>query len=705
MTVNHEPLELTTPKAILNQSTLCNPTDSSYLEHELIQRFGSPEQPIHVNPYNLSLNNVDYNQPLILPIYNGELELIQCAIMVDNKPVQSFPEGQSKGFAYYGELYKDKPIIFTYNLEAFFKIAQTGYAVVLVVLSGLCRSRQRELKASDFEQIKLIIYQLSSAGYKQLYMPVRDEWLSTQSFQRLAKDTSIKLFSQSQSIDDHDFYLGFTQDESKDDIKALIDIAISPLPDLSTWGDLLPLTQVNAAPVSSYPIQALPKLVREAVQAIAEHVQAPIAMTAQCVIGALSHIAQAHINAPHPFNIQGEPCSLFLLTEGQSGSRKSTSRNLAEQAIIQHERQLYDLHKSELEQWKSMLAGLGKKDEVAFKKDNPPPKDPISRHSDITVESISGLFIDGDIRNASISSDEAGQFFGGHTMKSDTRNQALGVYAKLFDDGAVERSRSKSNLNGSGRAYDVRLTFSLQGQHEVLSEILKDPVLRGQGFLPRFLLTIPENLAGTRIHDADYLNRSNHLDPRLGNYWKRCAFLLDDCPMPHRVNSGSNERYVMVMNPAAQQVDIDFYNEIEQLQAKGQRYEYLQAFASRASQIARRLATVLAYFEGLNEIDATILSGACAVVRHSLGEWARYAEIEVVKENDAEKLFKNILGKCKKANTSLILKTIALKGAPSHLRKKKQFDEYLDELIESHYVRLVRINQSMYIEVNPIFLN
>jgi hypothetical protein len=41
-------------------------------------------------------------------------------------------------------------------------------------------------------------------------------------------------------------------------------------------------------------------------------------------------------------------------------------------------------------------------------------------------------------------------------MKADTRNQALGGYTKLFDDGYVERTRSKSNLNGSGRAHDVR---------------------------------------------------------------------------------------------------------------------------------------------------------------------------------------------------------------------------------------------------------
>ena len=126
------------------------------------------------------------------------------------------------------------------------------------------------------------------------------------------------------------------------------------------WGELLPLSQSETV-LNPYPIYALPPLAQEAVIAISEHVQSPIAMTAQCVIGAMSHIAQAKVNAPHPFNAHGEPCSLFLLTEGQSGSRKSTSRNLADQAIIKHERKQYEAYRQELEQWKSAQAGLPKR--------------------------------------------------------------------------------------------------------------------------------------------------------------------------------------------------------------------------------------------------------------------------------------------------------------------------------------------------------
>ncbi|WP_151778562.1 DUF3987 domain-containing protein [Acinetobacter brisouii] len=473
----------------------------------------------------------------------------------------------------------------------------------------------------------------------------------------------------------------------------------------SEWDAPIPLIQGNTGINTPYPIDSLPPLAKLAAVAIAEHVQAPIAMTAQCVIGAMSHIAQSYVNAPDKNDPQGEPCSLFLLTEGQSGSRKTTSRKLADKAIIEHERKQYDLYRRDLEQWKSGQAGLNKKDREAYGVENPPPHDPSTLYSDITLESIAGLYVDGIIKNASISSDEAAQFFGGHTMKSDTRNHALGGYTKLFDEGTVERTRSKSNLNGSGRAYDVRLTFNLQGQHEVLSDALKDPVLRGQGFLPRFILTIPENLAGTRLQDTSHQTNNAHLDHRLVAYWTRCAYLLDDCPQPQTGHELHDGRFVMNMNEQAKQIDLAFYNEVERLQAKGQRYEYLQAFASRASQLARRLATVFAYFEGQQEIDATILSGACDIVRHSLGEWSRYAEIESKEENEAQKLLKWLMKKCTDQQVDRINYSNVQTSCPRPMQKNgKLLEMIIQQLEDSNYLRVEANGKKRLIVLNPFLL-
>lgn len=697
------------PDSILANCTVFNPSDDAYINHPIIERFGHPSQPIYVDQCNVDINGMSYDNPLILPIYDGQLNLVQCAVLQDGQRVQVMPDGLAQGFARYGHFDHAEPIIVTYNLEAFFKIAKTGYAVALVILPSLCDAQHTEFKPFDFEQMAFGIHQLAKAGYTKLYMPVRPEHIQLEGFQKLEHDTALRLLNQHIVIDEqgikNDYLVELYKDDDIEDVAIFIDESIKLLSPPNQWGELLPLVQPETSVNSIYPIQALPPLARDAVIAIAEHVQAPIGMTAQCVIGAMSHIAQAHVNAPHPFNPQGEPCSLYLLTEGQSGSRKSTSRNMADKAIIQHERKQYELYRRDLEQWKSGQAGLNKKDKEAYGAENPPPHDPSTLYSDITLESIAGLYVDGILNNASIASDEAGQFFGGYTMKGDTRTQAIGGYAKLFDDGFVERTRSKSNLNGSGRAYDVRLTFNLQGQHEVLSDALRDPVLRGQGFLPRFILTIPENLAGTRLQDAIYRSKNANHDHRLIAYWTRCEYLLDDCPRPQGGQELHNGRYVIPMNDEARDIDASFYNMFEELQGKGKRYEYLQAFASRASQLARRLATVFAYFEGLQWIDAKTLTGACEVVKHSLNEWAMYADIEVKTESDAERLIKWFAKYCTNKKIDKLAYSSFMNSCPRPMRGSKQkLEPVLEELIDSHYLKIEEISKVRHILINPILL-
>ena len=693
---------------IIAQSTVLKTQDNAYLQYDLIARFGSPKQPIHVDMGNVTIGNQQYTNPLLLPIVDASLQHIQTSILSFDKSVCIYPDGViAKGFAYFGEMVKDQPVIITHHLEAFFKVATTGYAVVLVLLPNVSKPCTYDaLSGYDLEQVEYVVNQLRNAGYTALYMPVRPEHIKADEYVQLEQNTAVRLLNQSSQEGEVTFLTELICTDDTEEVKAYLDEAIhkTGLLPSGEWGELIPFNPSNTVDSTPYPINSVPSLARQAIQAIAEHVQAPIAMTAQCVIGAMSHIAQAKVNAPHPFKAQGEPCGLFLLTEGQSGSRKSTSRDMADKAIIQHERGQYEQYRKEVEQHKTLLAGLERKEKEIFLKESPPPSDPITRYSDITLEAIAGLYVDGVICDASISSDEAGQFFGGNTMKSDTRNHALGGYAKLFDDGSVERTRSKSNLNGSGRAYDVRLTFNLQGQHEVLSDALKDPVLRGQGFLPRFILTIPENLAGTRLQSAEKQAINANLDHRLIAYWNRCEYLLDDTPLPKGTNKGEDGRYVVQMDSDAKQIDRAFYNEIERLQAKGERYEYLQAFASRASQLARRLATVFAYFEGLDKIDGKTLQGACDVVRHSLGEWARYTEIETKQQSNNEKLVKYLIARCKKDKTNQFKRMDIRRACPSSLRDKRIFEECVAELIELNHILLKTINRTEHLLVNPLLL-
>lgn len=224
MTLHHDTPELLKPLDILAQCTELMRTDEAYIEHKLIQRFGSPEQKIHVDDSIVTINGVSYDSPIVLPIYNGHLELVQCAVMQDSKPVTVMPDGLAKGFARYGHFDHAKPVIVTYNLEAFFKIAQTGYAVALVLLPTLCNSTLPVLKPFDFEQMQFVINQLTQAGYQQLYMPIRPEHL--EAFKPLEENTAVRLLNQYQD----DFECDLSQYESVEDVQAFLNDAIEQLP-------------------------------------------------------------------------------------------------------------------------------------------------------------------------------------------------------------------------------------------------------------------------------------------------------------------------------------------------------------------------------------------------------------------------------------------------------------------------------------------
>ena len=224
------------PDSILANCTVLGTADIGHLRHPVIDRFGTPLHSIYVDQSNVDINGIQYDNPLILPIVNGQLELVQCAVLQNEQRIQVLPDGLAKGFAYFNELQIDKPVIITYNLEAFFKIAQTGYAVVLVVLPFLCSKHLQKIedfKAFDFEQIQFVIHQLAKAGYTQLYMPVRPEHIQLEAFQNLEQYTAVKLLNQYLEYDGNQFFTELSKDDNYQEVQAFIEEAISLLPKIN----------------------------------------------------------------------------------------------------------------------------------------------------------------------------------------------------------------------------------------------------------------------------------------------------------------------------------------------------------------------------------------------------------------------------------------------------------------------------------------
>lgn len=209
-----------TIKEILDNCSSVIPSD----KNELIQRFGSPEQPIYIDESGGEVGGIKYNSPIVLPIYNGQLELIQCALLEDQKPISILNDGKAKGFAYFGDIQQDKPVIITHSLESFFKIARTGYTVVLVVLNHLCTTHQKPINKHDIEQIQYVINQLSRAGYTQLYMPVRPEHIEL--FKELEQHTAVRLLNQYTDTN----FIDLTQYDEDEDVLDFLNYSIASLP-------------------------------------------------------------------------------------------------------------------------------------------------------------------------------------------------------------------------------------------------------------------------------------------------------------------------------------------------------------------------------------------------------------------------------------------------------------------------------------------
>ncbi|MGM9102741.1 hypothetical protein ACTFC8_01580, partial [Campylobacter jejuni] len=88
--------------------------------------------------------------------------------------------------------------------------------------------------------------------------------------------------------------------------------------------------------------------------------------------------------------------------------------------IKNHEREQYKTYLDDLDKWELEKAGLKNSELKQFLADNPRPHNPITMFDDATIEPILDKFVDGQMSDASWSTDEAGQFFNGHTMKGDT---------------------------------------------------------------------------------------------------------------------------------------------------------------------------------------------------------------------------------------------------------------------------------------------
>ena len=507
----------------------------------------------------------------------------------------------------------------------------------------------------------------------------------------------ITVFDVLLQLDNHSTYA----DILADDDTTILDLQAE------IWGEPEPLANDPSKP-TPYPIEAFKGLLKHVVQAIAHYSQVPDAMAGQCVLGALAHMGQRFIDAPMGHGHM--PTSLILITEGESGSGKTQAMGLTHFKIKEYERQQYSTYLDDIAAWDSEKAGLKGKELAQFLEDNPKPQNPKTLFDDATIEPILDRFISGEMNNASWTTDEAGQFFNGHTMTGDTAGSALSALTKLWSDGEVSRLRSQKSAYATPQtdAHSVRMTLLLQGQRVVLEQALTDPLMNGQGFLARALIACPPDLRGHRVwDDAKRRNDSPYDNPHLIEYWSRCQSLLDPLPANEPTTAqGQPQRIKMQWADGAEQVFCNHMQGIENRQANGQTLEYLKAYASRMAENASRIASLMAFFEGRKVITIDDITRAFMLVEYSTAERLRYLDATPTGEqNDSEKLSSWLVDKARGKNPPMLNRTDAYNGAPKPMRKNnKVLQNELDNLESMGHIRQMEDGKKKVIYINPKLL-
>ncbi|MGP9710504.1 DUF3987 domain-containing protein [Psychrobacter sp. AOP29-E1-7] len=511
----------------------------------------------------------------------------------------------------------------------------------------------------------------------------------------------------SMSVTDHKKFTcdcQFNSDQANDSTK-LESLNDHKLTKNERWPDPENLANDSSTPMP-YPINAFTDLLRRVIEAVAYYAQVPLAMAGQCVLGALSHMGQRFIDAPMGHGHM--PASLILITEGESGSGKTQAVGLTHFKIEEHERQQYEEYLQDLEVWEGDKVGLKGAELKDYLCTTPKPTNPKTVFDDTTIEPILDKFVDGKISNASWSTDEAGQFFNGHTMKGDTAGNALGAITKLHSNGKVSIQRSQKSAYATPRtdAYDVRMTLFIQGQRVILEPALTDPLMNGQGLLPRALIACPEDLRGKRVWNDEQRNNDNPYDnPDLIKYWSRCDALLDPLPAnePKDAQGTFQRLKIKWEDTHARQVFNNLAQDIENRQANGQTLEYLKAYASRMAENASRIASLIAFFEKRQTITADDITRAFMLVEYSTSERLRYLNATPsCEQNDSEKLSGWLVDKARDKKSHKLNRTYIANNSPNPMRKNtKLLQIELDKLESSKHIRQEMEGRSKVIFINP----
>ena len=373
----------------------------------------------------------------------------------------------------------------------------------------------------------------------------------------------------------------------------------------------------SIADAAEYPVDALSPVLRDAVKSIEAIAQVPTSLAAQSVLAAAALAAQGFVNVT---TITGKvvPVSLFLLSIAASGERKSTSDTLAilpvkereEQLAVQFETQRINYtidDASYRAATQKAKTGSKSRDDIRQALQDVgappiPPVQPLLTVDEPTAPGIQRLFAEA-MPALGLFSDEGATFLGGWSMQDEQQASTGGMLSKLWDGQPIKRIRADKE-NGTQILYGRRLSLHLMAQPDIAGKLLGNKAVRNQGLLSRILVAAPKSRKGTRF----WVEPTQEDRDRLGKYQARLGQLLATEFNFKDPTSRALDLELIRLSPDARAELIRFSDHCEKHLGPGGKYETIADFASKMTENATRIATVISFFEKPNELRAEGLS-------------------------------------------------------------------------------------------------
>lgn len=371
------------------------------------------------------------------------------------------------------------------------------------------------------------------------------------------------------------------------------------------WGEPIPL---GPRPPDPYPVDALPRWLREHVASVADHTQTPTDLPLLLALSALS-VAVANKCRLTVRPGHREPAHVWTATVLPPGSRKSPVFQHMARPVLEYEEDMAasiaperqraqderEVVEKALEQAKRDAAKAAGDEEYGEARDrlhelrerlegidvSPAPR---LVASDVTSEKLAKMMAENGGRLAILAPEGdlfrimAGRYSGG--LNFDHYKRAWTGDEPIRDD--------RMGREGS-HVHRPALTMGLTLQPSVLETLEAKEAFRGEGLLARFLYASPDSGIGDRLTGADVPALDEGAARRYGDHLRR----LLDTEARDVDDNGELVPHELKLEPGARDALFAFEGEVEGMLGPGGTLEHIRDWGAKLAGHVTRVAVLL----------------------------------------------------------------------------------------------------------------